>query len=273
MRSCDEIVELISASLDGELTAEEQTALDEHIVCCPACSALLNDLRTLHAAAAGWEDVPAPAGFAKTVMAAVAAESAREVKDNVIPFPTKKAKSGYWKKWTVSAAAIAIVVLGAVSAPSLMGNFSRKDAVAESADMAYARNDSSPSEALMDVAEDQAVYYVTDADSAFKAQSKAETAPAVPAPSSEPGNPAESPVSSEKPKVGLYVGELILEGMLPALESCEGAASSDGTVTYLVSADLFAEILKELEASKPVGYSYLAGTSDAQLGKIVVQSN
>ena len=273
MRSCDEIVELISASLDGELTASEQTALDEHIACCPACSALLDDLRALHTAAAGWEEVAAPADFTRLVMDAVAAESARETKDNVILFPSRKAKRSYWKKWTVSAAAIAIVVLGAVSAPSLMGNFSRKDAVAESADMAYARNDSSPSEALMDVAEDQAVYYVTDADSAIKAQSKTETAPAAPAPSSEPGNPAEIPVSDEKPNMELYVGELILEGMLPALESCEGSVSSDGTVTYLVSADLFAEILKELEASKPVGYSYLAGTSDAQLGKIVVQSN
>ena len=288
MRSCDEIVELISASLDGELTADEQTVLDEHIAFCPACSALLDDLRALHTAASGWEEVAAPADFTRRVMDAVAAESTRETKDNVIPFPSRKAKSSYWKKWTVSAAAIAIVVLGAVSAPSLMGNFSRKDAVAESADMAYARNDSSPSEALMDVAEDQAVYYVTDADSAIKAESKTEASPSAPSPSVAPESPASEPAPDTKGEftpgydpaedtlenaIQAYVGKLILEGMLPALESCEGAVSSDGTVTYLVSADLFTEILKELEASKPVGYSYLAGTPDAQLGKIVVQSN
>ena len=267
MRSCDEIVELISASLDGELTAEEQTALDEHIVCCPACSALLNDLRTLHAAAAGWEDVPAPAGFAKTVMAAVAAESAREVKDNVIPFPTKKAKSGYWKKWTVSATAIAIVVLGAVSAPSLMGNFTTKES-APTLDMAYARNDNA-AEALMDAVEDQSVYYGTNTDSAVKA----EASMTEPAPSTAPGNPAEIPTSGEKPNVEPYVGELILEGSLEMLKQYNGTACSDGTVTYIVSADVFAEILKELEASKPVGYGYAAGNPDAQLGKITIQSN
>ena len=75
MRSCDEIVELISASLDGELSADEQTALDEHIARCPACSALLDDLRALHMAAADWEEVSAPAGFAEAVMSAIAAEA------------------------------------------------------------------------------------------------------------------------------------------------------------------------------------------------------
>ena len=270
MRSCDEIVELISASLDGELTAAEQTALNEHIACCPACSALLDDLHTLHTAAAGWEEVPAPAGFTRRVMDAVAAESARETKDNVIPFPSGKAKSGYWKKWTVSAAAIAIVVLGAVSAPSLMGNFAPKsDAAME---IAYAR-DTVPSEALMDAVEDQSVHYVTDADSAIKTESKTEASMAEPAPGAAPGNPAEVPTSGEKPKVELYVGELILEGSLEMLEKYNGTACSDGTVVYLLPSDVFADMLELLEKEKPVGYAYTAGTPDAERGRIVVQSN
>ena len=277
MRSCDEIAELISASLDGQLTADEQTALEEHIARCPACSALLDDLRALHTAAADWEEVPAPDGFAASVMAAVAAESAAKQNDKVIPFPAKKAKRSHWKGWTVSAAAIAIVVLGAVSAPSLMGNFAAKDAAMEM-DMSYARNDSL-AECQMDTVMEEEVYYSVDADgSSVKAEAKPEMAPAAePVPSTAtstaPRDPAEIPTASEPTDLTLYVGELLLEQPLDMLKQYSGAACSDGTVTYLVSADEFAEILKVLEAEKPVGYAYTAGVPDAQLGRIVVQSN
>ena len=268
MRSCDEIVELISASLDGQLTADEQTALDEHIACCPACSALLDDLRTLHAAAADWEDVPAPAGFAESVMKAVAAETTPEKADNVIPFPTKKTRSSPWKRWSLSVAAIAIVVLGAVSAPSLMGNFSTKEAAA---DMSAPRN-GAPTEALMDAVEDSCEYYA--GDSAVVAQSKSESAPAEkPAASAVPGNPAEVFTYGGAFDAELYVGELILERPLKMLEEYKGAVCSDGTVTYLVNAGVFTEVFNLLETEKPVGYHYTAGNPDAELGKIIVQSN
>ena len=277
MRSCDEIVELISASLDGELSADEQTALDEHIAHCPACSALLDDLRALHTAAADWEEVPAPAGFTESVMSAIAAETVLEKPDNVIPFAPKKAKHNYWKKWGVSAAAIAIVVLGAVSAPSLMGNFAHKNAVAEDADMAeadssYAIEHSKTSE---NKAESQPAEPAPSEASDQKVGNSAPYDPNdnVPAPSTAPQDPADDSVSSKPPKERAYVGVLILEGMLDSLSGQEGAVSNDGTVTYLVSADVFAEVLKVLEAEKPVGYTYTAGSADAQLGKIIVQSN
>ncbi len=271
MRSCDEIVELLSESLDGQLTADEQTALDEHIACCPACSALSDDLRALHTAAADWEDVPAPAGFAEAVMKAVAAEAAPKRVDNVIPFVPGKAKVNHWKKWGLSAAAIAIVVLGAVSAPSLMGNVAHKNAAPESADMAYARNDIA-AEAVMDVAEDQHVYYMED--SAVIEQSKAEFAPAEqPVASAAPGNPAEVFTYGEAFNPELYVGQLILEGALELLEEYEGASCSNGTVTYLVPTEVFAQVFNLLEAEKPVGYYYTAGNPDAELGKIVAPSN
>ena len=271
MRSCDEIVELISVSLDGQLTADEQIALDEHIACCPACSALLDDLRALHAAAADWEDVPAPAGFAEAVMRAVAAETASGKTDNVIPFAPRKAKGSHWKKWGLSAAAIAIVLLGAVSAPSLMGNFSAtKDA---SPEMAYTRNDNA-SETLMDAVEDQSVYYTAEIESAIKDHSKAEVAPAEkPVTSAVPDGPAEAPTYGEYPNAERYVGLLILEGPLEMLKEYEGTACSDGTVTYLVPSEVFDGVFNLLEAEKPVGYYCAAGNPNAELGKIVVQSN
>ncbi len=267
MRSCDEIVELLSASLDGQLTADEQTALDEHIACCPACSALLDDLRALHAASADWEDVPAPAGFAESVMKAVAAETAPKNTDNVIFFTPGKTKRNPWKKWGLSAAAIAIVVLGAVSAPSLMGNFSAKESAA---DVSVPRN-AAPAEAMMDAVDDQ---YMYSTESSVEAQGKAETAPAEkPVASTAPDNSAKNFTCGEAFNPEHYVGELILEGPLKILEVHEGAACSDGTVTYLVPAEVFAEVFNLLEAEKPVGYYYTAGNPNAELGKIIVQSN
>ena len=264
MRSCDEIVELISASLDGELTADEQTALDEHIACCPACSALLDDLRALHTAASQAEEVPAPAGFVNAVMASIAAETPQKKASNVIPFASGKAKRSHWKQWSVSAAAIAIVLLGAVSFPSLMGNFTAKEDAAM--DMSYAR-ENAPAEAIMDMGDPESAY-CTEAE--FQTQSK----PQAPC-AGEDGTeaPGAIPAPSAAPETVLYVGELVLEDTLDLLNEYEGAACSDGTVTYLVPADAFADVLKLLETEKPVGYIYTAGIPDAQLGKITVQSN
>ena len=279
MRSCDEILELISASLDGQLTADEQTALDEHIACCPACSALLDDLRALHTAAADWEEVPAPAGFSASVMHAIAAEAAPKKADNVIPFSPRTAKRNYRKKWGVSAAAIAIVVLGAVSAPSLMGNFSAKDAAAPgSADMAYSMNDAN-AEAVMDM---ETAYVTAGTEEDGSATAEKSSKPEAPAESSfetevgsDPNCVIGSTAPSEAPETDVerYMGILILESSLPMLEKYEGAACSDGTVTYLVSAEQFDEVFRLLEAEKPVGYGYTAGNPDAQWGKITVQSN
>ena len=285
MRSCDEIVELISASLDGELSADEQTALDEHIAHCPACSALLDDLRALHTAVTDLEEVPAPTGFAEAVMSTIAAEPEQKKPDNVIPFPAKKAMRTHWKQWTVSAAAIAIVVLGAVSAPSLMGNFAQKSAVAEDADMAYSVSDT-VADAAMVMEVPQASAYaeteVQEADAVAEENTSTKgNAPAESTADTEVGDASDphcvtgSAAPSEVPETDVehYAGILILEGPLAMLDKYEGAACSDGTVTYLVPAGVFAEVFSLLEAEKPVGYGYAAGNPDAELGKIVVQSN
>lgn len=281
MRSCDEIAELISASLDGQLTADEQTALDEHIARCPACSALLDDLRALHTAAADWEEVPAPAGFVQTVMGAIAAETAPKKADNVIPFTPKKAAARVWKKWGLSAAAIAIVVLGAVSAPSLMGNFSAKDAAEpERADMAY-----SVSDAAKDAMDSDAIQYAAaEAEEDFTVTAEKSSKPEAPAESAletQAGNASDphcvtgdlAPSDAPQTDVERYTGILILEGHLKILDQYEGAACSDGTVTYLVSAEEFAAVFELLETKKPVGYGYAAGNPDAQQGKIIAPSN
>ena len=162
------------------------------------------------------------------------------------------------------------MVLGAVSAPSLMGNFAAKEAAM---DMSAPRS-GEPAEALMDAAEDQSVYHTVETESAINEDGKSAANPAEkPVTSAVPGNSAETPTYSEKPETTLYVGELLLEGPVEMLDEYEGAASSDGNVTYLVPAAVFADVLELLETEKPVGYAYTAGTPDAELGRIIVQSN
>ena len=128
MSACHEILDLISASLDNQLSEAEQTMLNEHLHQCPACSALFDELQQLHLAAAQLEEIPAPEGFSGQVMARIAADPTQESSEKIIPFPARKAIYRSWKKWAVSAAALAIVILGAATLPNQMRMDSRTPA-------------------------------------------------------------------------------------------------------------------------------------------------
>ena len=59
MCTCEEALELISASLDGVLSKEEEQLLHEHLSQCPACRDLLADLEGIHESMPGlWVDPP-----------------------------------------------------------------------------------------------------------------------------------------------------------------------------------------------------------------------
>ena len=47
MITCNEALELLSAQLDGALTIEEQTALEEHLSSCPECRAIQKELAAI----------------------------------------------------------------------------------------------------------------------------------------------------------------------------------------------------------------------------------
>lgn len=105
MVSCDEALELISAGVDGELTAEETRILEEHLDHCQACRALLEELRPIHEEMSGL-NVPAPAGLAEGVMERVRAEK-------VVPMKPVRSARKRWRTWAASAAVFAVVLLGA----------------------------------------------------------------------------------------------------------------------------------------------------------------
>ncbi|MGM9608466.1 MAG: anti-sigma factor family protein [Oscillospiraceae bacterium] len=282
MRSCEETLELISAALDGALTADEQTALDEHLSRCPACSALFDELKSLREVSAELEDVPAPAGFAGRVMDAIAADPAQEQSDNVVPFPVKKRSRTPWKGWAATAAVVAVVVLGAVALPGQLGMGS-KSLTGASADCAAPVEDRA--------AEKPESFSTTSANDNGGGRSGGAAEPES-APADQPAEAMENnvqvdgdstpdqsvsmqtaslPSSSDSPAV--FCGVLTLTGeLLPEeLESYEYTEGEDGARIYEVPADFFFACLKTLETEQPGGFSYEAGQEDAGYGLIVVR--
>lgn len=115
MHSCDEMTQLISAAIDGELSCEETSALNEHLNTCSVCRVLFDDLRALNNAAVDTDGISAPEGFTQQVMDRIAANPAQEA--SVIPFPAKRKLPSAWKKWALTAALFAVVVFGAYTLP------------------------------------------------------------------------------------------------------------------------------------------------------------
>lgn len=307
MRSCDEILELISAALDGELSGEEQAELDEHLSQCPACGALYAQLAGLHQAAAQLEEVPAPPFFAQSVMDAVAAESAKAAADKVVPLAKTKKKTRAsipWKGWAATAAIAGVVILGASLLPSdggsgsdsagsssgasmssgaggTSGGSSASVAESEAAPSAASAKDQLTADAVMDAMDGASAQFDAgetraSGGSAPQELESAALAGAEGAPEAE----MEEGVSTDSDDLAaqaVYCGVLTVNpAAVPAgLEDFEGVASSDGTTTYLVSADYFFAALAELEgAYKTTAFTHDQTQADpnAEYGLIIVQS-
>ena len=79
MESCERCTQLLSARLDGELTAREARELEAHLASCPECRALAEELEAIHAAFPRLEEIPAPEGFAQGVMERIREEAGPKV--------------------------------------------------------------------------------------------------------------------------------------------------------------------------------------------------
>lgn len=100
--NCETALELLSASLDGELTAAEQQELQAHLDQCPSCRAIQTELVGLHTACGEMEALP-PAGLKEQIMKSLP--------------PQRPGKVIYWKRWGAMAAALALVALAAWRLP------------------------------------------------------------------------------------------------------------------------------------------------------------
>lgn len=94
MASCDYYIELLSAGLDGQLTAEQEQELAQHLLECPACRELGPRLVAAHAAFSALEEVPAPEGFTEGVMERVRGQENRQKVVPLFKRPAWKAVAG-----------------------------------------------------------------------------------------------------------------------------------------------------------------------------------
>lgn len=97
--SCEKIMPLLSAYMDGELSAEEARAVEEHIAECEYCRLTLESYRAINSDTLTCQP---PKDFTQKVMAKVKAEPKEKTK-KIIPF----------RYGTLAAAMAALVLLGA----------------------------------------------------------------------------------------------------------------------------------------------------------------
>ena len=118
MLDCEQALDLISAKLDGALTAEESAALEEHLAACPACRALLADFEELHLELPKLAAQP-PADLKDHIMAEVR-------RSKVTPFQGKK-KQWRWRSLASLAAVLVLVFVGSSAMRQWEGAASRAE--------------------------------------------------------------------------------------------------------------------------------------------------
>ena len=77
MITCDQALELLSAQLDGAITIEEQTALQEHLAACPECRRIQSELKMAEEALPKLQQEP-PKLLHDTVMREIRRETRRK---------------------------------------------------------------------------------------------------------------------------------------------------------------------------------------------------
>ena len=294
MRTCNEITELLSAALDGELTDTERRELDDHLASCPACGALLAELRGLNEIVG--EPVAAPEGLAGRVMDQIRAEGARGA-DNVSPLPARRRRYIPWKGWAATAAVAAVVILGVSVLPGRIGPGHTDNSIgaadvpnstAENSSSVEADSAQTPSmydgyntpRAVLDPPPEQVQVSAPGNSDLSVIGLDPQRIPDIPDPA--PPTAIFLPPESTAPVIAIgvdapYCGVLVLtdEPLPEALEVFDAEEDEEGCLTYVVPADTFFMIADELEGKNLSNFSYHDAESEidptAAYGLIIVE--
>lgn len=248
MCDCDRALELISLELDGELTPEEQTELEEHLAACGECRGAAEELRQLHTLLPELEE-EVPEGLHQAIMDRIGAEK-------VVPL-SRARKASHIRRWASLAAVFAVILLGAGTLKSFQGGSSTGAApAAANVTTAEAAQDTAGT-AMGDAASGGAEQPETEgkdkeANLSDGGALPAESAPAVVQEDGEAGGSgavlrmAPSASAQPTPAPAQVVGDVangqesanqaVTFSVLPA-EAAEGAAQPDGDTTETLRAN------------------------------------
>lgn len=108
--TCEAMLELMSAALDGELSADEKALLDRHLAQCDHCRALFDELTAIHDACGQMEVEPPPALRARILEQLPPQETPAQK-------PSAKVIYLHWRRWAAMAAAFVLISLAAWRLP------------------------------------------------------------------------------------------------------------------------------------------------------------
>ena len=126
MANCEDYLELISAKLDGELTAEEEARLAAHLEQCPQCRALLEELGGLSDALRTLPEAEPPVGLTEQVMSLLQDEGASVPSSSGVSRGTRR-PSGKAIQAVAAMAAVAVIATVAVFRTNLTAPIVRDD--------------------------------------------------------------------------------------------------------------------------------------------------
>ncbi|MBP3486249.1 MAG: zf-HC2 domain-containing protein, partial [Oscillospiraceae bacterium] len=217
MNICEEYAALLDLYVDGELAAEDMARVQTHLDRCPACRAYVDDSLAIRAAFPDAEDTVLPQGFHDSVMAAVAADAARETAkaadakaidaksetsktaDHKAPRAKQRRKGAWASMLPLAAACLAVVVLveGGVLNSASGKSAAPAAGYAQSVERAAMAPAAAPeSEAAADVQSEESREVTYGADAPASAAPSA--APMAPAPAAmDVSDPADAKTSGE----------------------------------------------------------------------------
>ena len=114
MRECHEYIDLLTAQLDSQISEAEERELFEHLLACPECRMIQEDLLELSDTMSEMQIAP-PTDLSERIMSAVATEK----KAKIIPFYKRK---NFLSSVITAAAMFAILVVAGTNLNHLLGS-------------------------------------------------------------------------------------------------------------------------------------------------------
>lgn len=240
MAECSEYLELISRSVDGDLSAEEAEKLYEHLAHCPSCSAMLSSFEELSMMTADSLKKP-PAQLREGVMASIEA--------------TKKRPWYSRYRFTAVAACFALVVLAISYTPlgDLLSPAQENQVLNEDTTRSAPMMDTAPEAEVDSASENSPVLRAAEApkeEAAVEAKPNSQAAPKSVADQSKKSsgagfNPSLIP---QTPYTSTFANYLLFSAAEApeVLYSITSDQTVDSTVYYIVTEDEFSAVRSAL---------------------------